>query len=106
MTDLAISSTELPLGSEGPGRLLSPEDEARLFTKLQFTLGKARLRDTLAKSRLRIALVIGLSIFFWGGLFTLFHEGFRFLATHVGSAGELHVNTVHFIYFSFFTSLM
>jgi ABC-2 type transport system permease protein len=106
MTDLAITSSDLPLGSEGPGRLLSPEEEGRLFTKLQFNLAKARLRDTLAKSRLRIALVIGLSLFFWGGLFTLFHEGFRFLATHVGSAGELHASTVHFIYFSFFSSLM
>ena len=106
MTEIALTSNELPIEQAGAARLLSPEEEGRLFTKLQFTLAKTRILDTLATSRLRVSLVIGLSLFFWAGLYVLFHEGFRFLGTHVGVSGELHANTVHFIYFSFFSSLM
>jgi ABC-2 type transport system permease protein len=64
------------------------------------------LAQTLATARLRTTLVVGLSLFFWFGLFCLFYEGFRFLVAHVGRPGaSYHSQTVHFVFHLFFASL-
>ena len=50
--------------------------------------------------------MIGLSLFFWFGLFTLFYEGFDFVVEHVGPPGaSYHAQTVRFVFHLFFASL-
>ncbi len=50
--------------------------------------------------------MIGLSLFFWFGLFTLFYEGFQFVVEHVGPPGaSYHAQTVRFVFHLFFASL-
>ena len=60
----------------------------------------------MSTARLRTALVVGLSLFFWVGLFLLFYEGFTFIVDHVGQAGATyHAQTVRFVFHLFFASL-
>jgi hypothetical protein len=55
-------------------------------------------------SRLRLSLVVGLSLFFWVGLFVLFSSGFHFLSVAIGHTAT-HELTVQAIYNVFFASL-
>lgn len=89
------------------GKSLPSEDrEAMLFWGVRTATIRATLRQLYAQNRLRTALVIGLSLFFWGGLFLLFYEGFRFLVQYVGGPGDTyHARTVQFIFHMFFASL-
>ena len=85
---------------------LSADREARLFWRLRRLVATTQLRQTLTSARLRASLVIGLSLFFWCGLFALFHEGFRFLVLHMGQPGRpYHADTVRFIFHLFLASL-
>ena len=60
----------------------------------------------LTTARLRTVLVVGLSLFFWIGLFLLFYEGFRFIVDNVGEpGGNYHAQTVRFVFHLFFASL-
>jgi ABC-2 type transport system permease protein len=60
----------------------------------------------MTAGRLRTALIMALSIFFWAGLFVLFYAGFSFLVEHVGPAGaNYHAQTVKFVFHLFFASL-
>ena len=60
----------------------------------------------LSSARLRTGLVVGLSLFFWCGLFVLFYEGFTFIVVNVGAAGATyHAQTVRFVFHLFFASL-
>ncbi len=61
-------------------RLLTIDSESRLFWRLRRTLLARALSDKFRHSRLRVSLVVVLSIAFWIGLYWLFLEGFRFLA--------------------------
>jgi ABC-2 type transport system permease protein len=61
-------------------RLLTIDSESRLFWRLRRKLLLRALGDKLRHSRLRVSLVVVLSIAFWIGLYWLFVEGFRFLA--------------------------
>jgi ABC-2 type transport system permease protein len=61
-------------------RLLTIDNESRLFWRLRRTLLARALLDKVRHSRLRVSLVVVLSIAFWIGLYWLFLEGFRFLA--------------------------
>ncbi|TWT98042.1 hypothetical protein Pla108_21970 [Botrimarina colliarenosi] len=80
--------------------------EAALFRRLRTTETAAHLRQLMATARLRTLLVIGLSLFFWCGLFALFFVGFNFLKEHVAQPGELyHAKTVEFVFHLFFASL-
>ncbi|TWT90033.1 hypothetical protein Mal64_04160 [Pseudobythopirellula maris] len=84
----------------------SEDTEARLFSRLRKQIIAANLRELMAHARLRTLLVAGLSAFFWGGLFLLFHWGFSFISQHVGAPGaSYHSQTVQFIFDLFFASL-
>ena len=50
-------------------------------------MARTQLRQLLTTARLRTVLVIGLSLFFWIGLFLLFYEGFQFIVDNVGQPG-------------------
>jgi ABC-2 type transport system permease protein len=80
-------------------RLLSNEAEAAVFLGLRGMLSWETVRSMLSHSRLRLALVIGLSGLFWGSLYGLFVEGFSFL-------DSLHAEVISLLFNAFFSSLM
>jgi ABC-2 type transport system permease protein len=107
MTEIALASAvELPERSFSMRSLLSEDREAQLLWGLRYKIGRTHLRQLLSTARLRTALVVGLSLFFWIGLFLLFYEGFTFIVDHVGQAGATyHAQTVRFVFHLFFASL-
>ena len=87
-------------------RLPSEERERQIFWKLRWRSGRSQLAYFFTHARLRTTLVIGLSLFFWGGLFILFHSGFSFIVKNVGMPGATyHAQTVQFVFTLFFASL-
>jgi hypothetical protein len=69
------------------GELPTHEREGQLFWRLRVQIGRAHLRYLFSHARLRTSLVIGLSLFFWFGLFALFFKGFEFVIRFVVSQG-------------------
>jgi ABC-2 type transport system permease protein len=108
MSELALTS---PLERSTHWPTIAPalpgEDrEAHLMLQLRYRVARTRLRQLLETSRLRTFLVVGLSGFFWMGLFLLFYEGFSFIVDNVGAAGATyHAQTVRFVFHLFFASL-
>ncbi|MCA9245629.1 MAG: hypothetical protein KDA42_00910 [Planctomycetales bacterium] len=86
-------------------RATTIEEEARGFGRLRQRLLRAAVFGALHNSRLRISVVVLLSLAFWGGLYFLFREGFAFLASYIGQASELYRETVEIIFNIFFASL-
>jgi ABC-2 type transport system permease protein len=84
---------------------LSHSAEARLLWRVRAKMLAASLRQSLSTARLRVSLVIVLSLFFWYGLFRLFGEGFEFLSMTIAHSAT-HAQTVQAIYNVFFASLM
>jgi ABC-2 type transport system permease protein len=99
-------SNAIPLAERNPSVLPSEDYEAQLFWRLRYRVAATKLRQLFTTGRLRTLLVIGLSLFFWFGLFVLFHEGFNFVVEHVGPPGaSYHAQTVRFVFHLFFASL-
>lgn len=88
-----------------PPRLMSEQLEAEAFWRLRKLTFLRSASEALRTSRLRVSLVLVLSVVFWGGLYVLFYEGFEFLSTAIGHPGT-HRETVQAIYNVFFVSLM
>jgi ABC-2 type transport system permease protein len=87
-------------------RLPSHEREGQVFWKLRTHLGRNQLRYLFTQARLRTSLIVGLSIFFWIGLFALFYSGFEFVVSQVGPPGATyHAQTIRFVFTLFFVSL-
>ena len=108
MNELALTSAVKRLTDrDHHSPQLSTEDrEAQLLWRLRYQVARSHLRQLVRTARLRTALVVGLSLFFWGGLFVLFYEGFSFVVEHVGQAGATyHAQTVSFVFHLFFASL-
>jgi ABC-2 type transport system permease protein len=108
MSDVATTSwLERPAVADTlPATLPSEDHEAQLFWQLRYHIAMRRLRQLMTAGRLRTSLIIGLSLFFWAGLFALFYAGFNFLVEHVGPAGaNYHAQTVKFVFHLFFASL-
>jgi ABC-2 type transport system permease protein len=109
MSELALLSPldRLAAADDATMAQLPTEDrEAQLLWRLRYSVARTRLRQLLTTARLRTALVSGLSLFFWTGLFLLFYEGFTFIVDNVGSAGATyHAQTVRFVFHLFFASL-
>ena len=104
MSDV-IQSNELQL-SQLCERLPSHEREGQIFWKIRTRVSRNQLRYLFSQARLRTSLVIGLSLFFWIGLFALFYSGFEFVVSQVGSPGATyHAQTVRFVFTLFFVSL-
>ena len=103
MTSHGGSPSGVP-GSGGPDfgdapRLLTVEQEAGRLFLLRTALAWSILRSMLATARLRLGLVVVLSLLFWGTLYCLFHEAFAFLAS-------LHADVISLLFNAFFSSLM
>ena len=86
-------------------RLPSVAEEGRAFWRLRRRTFAISFRQAFETSRLRVSLVIFLSLFFWIGLFVLFSGAFRFLTNTIGNPAT-HAQTVQAIYNVFFASLM
>lgn len=87
-----------PCPSAAAVRLVAPETEARLLLRLRATIAWETLRSLFALARLRMSLATILSGIFWGAMFVLSLEGFRFLR-------ELHADVVSLLFNAFFLSL-
>jgi ABC-2 type transport system permease protein len=86
--------------------LPSAEREGQIFWRLRYRIAKGHLRKLLAESRLRTALVAGLSVFFWASLFALFYGGFEFVIERVEAPGApYHAEVMRFVFSLFFLSL-
>ncbi len=81
------------------GRLLSLDEESRLFFRLRITLAWETVGVMIAGARLRLSLVVLLSCLFWAALYGLFVEAFSFL-------DSLHADVVPLLFNAFFSSLM
>jgi ABC-2 type transport system permease protein len=90
---------------EAPAPTLSYSAEARLLWWVRGRTLAAALRQVMATSRLRVSLVVILSVLFWYGLFRLFGGGFEFLYMAIGH-DITYAQTVQHIYYIFFVSLM
>ena len=87
-------------------KLPSHDREGQIFWRLRRQMGQSHLRFLLQNARLRTALVVGLSLFFWFGLFALFYKGFDFVIKYVESPGSrYHSDTMLFVFPLFFLSL-
>jgi ABC-2 type transport system permease protein len=80
-------------------RMISVDAESRAFLRLRYALVLSTLWTMAQAARLRVGLVVVLSLLFWGSLFGLFHEAFLFLAS-------LHVDVISLLFNAFFSSLM
>jgi len=86
--------------------LPSEDHEAQVFWRLRYRIARQQLHQLFTTGRLRTTLVVCLSLFFWLGLFILFHEGFKFVVEHVGPSGAAyHAKVVRFVFHLFFASL-
>jgi len=84
--------------------LLSPEAEARAFWRMRCRVVSTLVRQTISHARLRLTLIVVLSTFLWLVLFSLFFEGFQFLAKTI--PGDLHEETVRIVFATFFVTMM
>jgi ABC-2 type transport system permease protein len=90
----------------GTRGLPSEDREAQLLWRLRYRIVRTQLRQLFTTARLRTFLVIGLSLFFWCGLFLLFYAGFQFIVVNIAPAGApYHAQTVRFVFHLFFASL-
>lgn len=78
--------------------------EGWLFQRVRWRMIRTSLRQMLAESRFRAAVVTIVSLIFWVGLFVLFSEGFVFLRSALDN-GALRAQTVQAIYNVFFLAL-
>ena len=86
--------------------LPSEDREAQLLWRLRYRVMRTQLHQLFTTARLRTFLVVGLSLFFWFGLFLLFYAGFQFIVVNIAPAGApYHAQTVRFVFHLFFASL-
>jgi ABC-2 type transport system permease protein len=86
--------------------LPSEDREAQTMWRLRKHVAGTHLWQLLTTARLRTSLVVGLSLFFWVGLFLSFYEGFLFIVELVDAPGaKYHADTFSFVFHLFFASL-
>lgn len=93
--------SEVSVGALGPIEA-SPARTVTALRRLRLVSLKNTIVGKLAKSRLRLILVAIFSLVFWGGLFWLFMDGFRFLDRHRMISGPL----VEMLFGLYFGSLL
>ena len=105
ITDAAAGAAASAPDYSEPLLLPTVEREAEAFWRLRRLTLRRAIADVMKTSRLRLSLVVFLSLFFWTGLYVLFAQGFQFLTTAI-SHPATHAETIHAIYNVFFLSLM
>ncbi len=61
------------------------------------------LRQTFARARFRVSLVVTLTGVLWGGMFWMFYDGFQFLQS---TGQEIYADSVHGLFGAFLLALM
>jgi ABC-2 type transport system permease protein len=84
---------------------ISPEDESWAFGRMRYRILDTLLRQMLAESRFRVALVVVLTTSLWIGMFMMFFYGFRELQEAV-SQPELQARMIGAVFGTFFAALM
>ncbi len=84
----------------------SSEQQSQGLWRLRSRIVRTLAKRLLLESRLRITLVIALSLVFWFGIYWLFYDGYQFLAEHAGTESGIYLQTISAIYNVFFASLM
>jgi ABC-2 type transport system permease protein len=107
MSSLARQLASETLADDSPhdDMPLSPQAEAQLLWRIRLQMIRTMFRQALSTARLRVTLVILLSVLFWYGLFRLFGGGFEFLAMTIDNK-LTEAQTVQAIYNVFFASLL
>jgi len=80
-------------------------EEADVFWQLRRRVMRTHVRQILAQSRLRLSLIVVLSLCLWAGMFWLFADGFRFLESAIPHAETLN-RTVGAVFSIFFAALL
>lgn len=88
----------------GVHELVSPQVEARAFHRMRGRMLWTMVRQTLSHARLRLLLIIVLSVLLWFALYRLFAEGFYFLETALPYP-DLREKTVEAVFGTFFVTL-
>jgi ABC-2 type transport system permease protein len=88
-----------------PRESISLENEARSFWRMRCRLLATLLRQTLAESRFRVALVVVLTTSLWGAMFWMFDMGFADLHTAI-SQPETYARMVGAMFGTFFAALI
>ncbi|MBN1394720.1 MAG: hypothetical protein JW959_06825 [Pirellulales bacterium] len=95
-----------PLVSQSPPRdFLPPQEEARAFGKARNRILRTLLRQTFARSRFRVTLIVVLTSLLWGVMFWMFADGFWFLKTTI-TQPDTHALAVGGVFSAFFFALM
>ncbi len=106
MSDAARVNDSPPMAMSLAYALPTHEREGQIFWRLRVLMVRAHLRFLFHHARLRTSLVIGLSLFFWIGLFVLFYKGFDFVIRYVDTPGSrYHADVMLFVFPLFFLSL-
>ncbi len=84
---------------------VSRRDEARAFWQMRGRIARTLLRQSLARSRFRLALVTVLGSLLWGGMFWLAVDAFYFLKTTIPDPVAFG-GTVRSIFAVFFAGLL
>jgi len=94
-------------GASAPAadEFLSVEAEARAFWRMRYRLARTVLRQAFSRARLRLSLILGLSLLLWLGLFFLFTNGFWFLKITIYHPEKLD-KMVRDVFEVFFGALM
>lgn len=85
--------------------LPSFQTERQIFHRMRRAIVGTTLRQLFDEARVRLLLVIVLTIAFWLIMFGLFHEGFILLKSAINHPPTL-ARTVHTVYSMFFLSLL
>ncbi|MBI2823714.1 MAG: hypothetical protein HYX69_03365 [Planctomycetia bacterium] len=109
MNDASVNPSRAsrePLDRSFPARarVLAAPEETALFWRLRRRLMTNSFRESIARSRLRVALATALTLVLWVGLFVLFLLGFEFLDDAIPEP-VTHDETVRAMYSIFFASL-
>jgi len=91
--------------AEQPRDFLPPELEARAFWRIRIRMLSTSIRQTFHQSRLRLALIVGLTLALWAGLFWLSLDGFQFIRAGIVNPAT-HDQTVRVIFGTFFAALL
>ena len=84
--------------------LLSPDAESRRLWILRIALGRSIAADAFRRGRLRLGLIVFLTVLLWGFVYLLFREGFGLIWQTINHAGT-RIQIAHAIFNVFFLAL-
>lgn len=84
---------------------LPPQQEARAFRRARNRILATLLRQTFARSRFRVTLVVVLTSLLWGGMFWMFADGFWYLKSTI-TQPDMYAQAVGGVFGAFFAALM